>query len=279
MIGDLFGSVFGSLMNYASVKDTNMMNENIAAKNNMFNYHMWNLQNEYNSPMATMKRLTDAGINPRAYQQLGQFANAPQPQPAAHYSKTSALAAFQDLAFRAEQLKALRLDNQEKAEDIDRKRYENQDDVRAAELAKIVQHTNLFQSQRWNNAIAYLIKSFDNGIKPEFVPGAEEFGLNAQNSKGVNGSFAWMYTHQPRYVNQGDPERDLFLLKEIGVRNRNDGEALLNQLRKLENAIKSKDVQFYEESGISPQAGEAQIYLRIVNQIIQYLKGIDWSIF
>lgn len=55
----------------------------LAEHQNQYNTEMWNKQNEYNSPAATMQRLVQAGINPRAYQQIGQFANAGTPAPAA----------------------------------------------------------------------------------------------------------------------------------------------------------------------------------------------------
>lgn len=67
---------------YMGQQETNKANAQLAQQQNDFNLMMWNKQNEYNSPAATMQRLVEAGINPRAYQQIGQFANASQPHKA-----------------------------------------------------------------------------------------------------------------------------------------------------------------------------------------------------
>ena len=76
-------SAFNGLTGFFGQREQNHANMELAKYQNQFNLDMWNRQNEYNTPTATMQRLTDAGINPRAYQQIGQFANAGQPNPAA----------------------------------------------------------------------------------------------------------------------------------------------------------------------------------------------------
>lgn len=69
--------------NMLITKEYNKAQMDIAKYQNQYNTQMWNMQNQYNSPEATMQRLVKAGINPRAYQQIGQFANAGTPEPAA----------------------------------------------------------------------------------------------------------------------------------------------------------------------------------------------------
>ena len=80
----------GAVGNYISTKDTNATNQQIANATNIANMELakyqnqanvelWREQSEYNNPTNTMQRLVDAGINPRAYNQLGQFANAATP--------------------------------------------------------------------------------------------------------------------------------------------------------------------------------------------------------
>lgn len=66
---------------------TNATSMELAKYQHDLNMQAWREQSEYNNPTNTMKRLTDAGINPRAYQQLGQFANASTPPQASvpHY--------------------------------------------------------------------------------------------------------------------------------------------------------------------------------------------------
>ena len=88
-------------ISYMGQQETNKANAELAQKQNDFNLMMWEKQNAYNSPAETMKRLTEAGINPRAYQQIGQFANAESPKPAErpeYESPLGKLARFTDKA-------------------------------------------------------------------------------------------------------------------------------------------------------------------------------------
>lgn len=69
--GSIFGGLIGSSgSHYAAqkqlqaVRETNQMNYQIAQANNAFNERMWNLQNQYNSPIAQRQRLEQAGLNP-----------------------------------------------------------------------------------------------------------------------------------------------------------------------------------------------------------------------
>lgn len=99
---------------YMSQQDTNKANAQLAQQQNDFNLMMWNKQNEYNSPAATMQRLVEAGINPRAYQQIGQFANASQPHKAErpdYDSPLGKLAKFSEQAQIQLAYKKLNLDN------------------------------------------------------------------------------------------------------------------------------------------------------------------------
>lgn len=45
-------------------RETNQTNRDIAEQNNKFNERMWNLQNEYNTPVMQRARLEAAGLNP-----------------------------------------------------------------------------------------------------------------------------------------------------------------------------------------------------------------------
>ena len=59
-LGSLVGGIFGlagQSLNYGFQK-------RLQDRQNEFNLQMWNLQNEYNSPAAQMKRFEEAGLNP-----------------------------------------------------------------------------------------------------------------------------------------------------------------------------------------------------------------------
>lgn len=96
----------------------NKYNMDLAKYQNEYNTQMWHMQNEYNSPKATMERLVEAGINPRAYQQIGQFANAPSPQPSATMQKVSELSAFQSVTRQALENDLLRKQLEDKTSQI-----------------------------------------------------------------------------------------------------------------------------------------------------------------
>lgn len=51
-------------------------NKKLAEQQNQYNLDMWNLQNEYNSPSAQMRRFQDAGLNPNLIYGQGTNGNA-----------------------------------------------------------------------------------------------------------------------------------------------------------------------------------------------------------
>lgn len=63
-LSSLFGGLAQSAINQQSVVSTNNANREINRNNNLFNQMMWEREKEYNSPVAQMKRLQEAGINP-----------------------------------------------------------------------------------------------------------------------------------------------------------------------------------------------------------------------
>lgn len=95
-----------------SQSDTNAMSMEIAKYQNAWNEQMyerqkedniefWNMQNQYNSPAETMKRMTEAGLNPRGTG-LGQYANAgpissPHAPTAVGAQVSSPLAAYSEM--------------------------------------------------------------------------------------------------------------------------------------------------------------------------------------
>lgn len=67
-VSGLFG-LAGSALNYH-------YQSQLQEKQNQFNLEMWNLQNEYNSPQAQMKRYEEAGLNPALIYSQGNPGNA-----------------------------------------------------------------------------------------------------------------------------------------------------------------------------------------------------------
>lgn len=104
MVDSVINAVSGLIGN----AQQNKYNKELAQYQNAFNLEMWNRNNEYNSPQATIQRMVDAGINPRSYNNLGQFANAADAPQAASYSKTAPLAAFSDIMLTQAQIENLK---------------------------------------------------------------------------------------------------------------------------------------------------------------------------
>lgn len=59
-VSGAIGGAFGLLGSYLNYK----YQTQLAEKQNEYNLNMWNLQNEYNSPSAQMRRYEEAGLNP-----------------------------------------------------------------------------------------------------------------------------------------------------------------------------------------------------------------------
>lgn len=59
-LGSLVGGVFGMIGQSEKFR----MDRYLQDRQNQFNLQMWNLQNEYNSPAAQMRRFEEAGLNP-----------------------------------------------------------------------------------------------------------------------------------------------------------------------------------------------------------------------
>lgn len=96
-IGSLLGGIGSSAMNNKAVQDTNKANMEIAKyqaqwqqqeneKAYQRSLNMWNLQNEYNSPVQQMARIRAAGLNPNLVYGNGVTGNStgstPQYEPA-----------------------------------------------------------------------------------------------------------------------------------------------------------------------------------------------------
>lgn len=146
-LGSLFGSKQQNRNVNAQIKAQREENEKarkhnlyIAKQQNQWNVDQWNRENQYNDPSAQMARYKAAGLNPNLI--YGQTNTAPQLSGAltsgasavpadmsALGSKKSGIAsvfdAIRDNPFAYEQLRGMRLANDEKEEDIGRKKSDN----------------------------------------------------------------------------------------------------------------------------------------------------------
>lgn len=150
-------------LNLGSTFLQNYYNKQMAEYQNDKNLEFWHMQNEYNSPSATMNRLVDAGINPRAYQQIGQFANAGQMQPAAAPSKISELSAFQSVARQGLENELLRERVKQAKADTRVKNFE-------AQLKDTL--GDKYDADKKNTMLRMVIYGLQNGVDPKDLFGS-----------------------------------------------------------------------------------------------------------
>lgn len=91
------GSVLGNVLGFGSQQATNKANMKLAQYQYEKNLEMWNRQNEYNSPMAQMQRLKDAGLNPNMVYGNGSAANQASNAPSYEAPRLQAYTNFGDL--------------------------------------------------------------------------------------------------------------------------------------------------------------------------------------
>lgn len=217
----------------------NKYNKELAAQQNAFNLEMWNKQNEYNSPIETIKRLTDAGVNPRSYNNLGQFANSADAPHAVSYDKKSPLSAFSDIAMTALQMKNLQADTDKKVAEADK----------AYKEGRAAQDNARTNSRRLDSDISNRL--YEIGIKQDHVRLAIMDGMRR----------SWMYGDNVGGLGQFNTKFDdgwtlneslfgiLTELKELerdGFKMDYESKKLLNGLREMEGQLKEGEVQSFE---------------------------------
>lgn len=245
ILGNIATSAFDAMLGSFGSSQQNDYNKEMAQYQNDYNTKMWHMQNEYNSPKATMQRLVDAGINPRAYQQIGQFANAGEPQPSVGANKISEISAFQGVARQA-------LENKLLNEQVLSMRQERK---------KMHYQTNVEEQKFFDMQLKHFITSLEHGVDPhtfvhQWANMFDEFGGET-------------FLSQTDAYKDFTREEGLYHLKKLGIKNKNDAEIALKNLRDIENAMKNKELQQYQDYGITKNSGD--IY-RLVFNIVDLIR-------
>lgn len=189
----LLGTGLDAWINYNSQKRQNKANMDLAKYSHDLNMSAWHEQQDYNNPSNTMQRLTDAGINPRAFQQLGQFANsgeAPQFQKPDYNDPNANLARFNSTAQSLMSTLRMYYDLRDKMADIKTKEaaipwlgqyYQNRNKVQSLNADFIYDKSLYQQVMTAIMADGYGIKSPDgSGVGPYRL--AEKYrGIKADN--------------------------------------------------------------------------------------------------
>lgn len=248
----VLGSYVGAAVDLASglfgASQQNSYNMEMAKYQNAYNTQMWHMQNEYNSPKATMRRLVEAGINPRAYQNIGQFANAGSPAPSASVSKVSELAQFQGVAKNAAEIRIL----QEQAKNMEMER-------------KLTYRRSLNEEWKHNDLkLKHFITAIKNGVNPETFVNDWLYLMDEFDGQ------AW-FTDVPLYQDFKNKDEGLYYLSKLGVKNKNDADKLLIELRRVEKELKDRELKDYTDFGITRGGSLFSDIPRGISRLIELL--------
>ena len=251
----LISGAFGSF----AINQQNAMNKELMKYQNEYNTQMWHMQNQYNSPVETMKRLREAGINPRAYQQLGPFANASQPQPSASMQAVSPLSAYQSSVRESLENALLYQEVRKKKQEVDESGAKTMYKQAQESLAKAqtayydrLEYHEMEKTQKtifdtYFSVFKTMAFCAENGINPEdFAP---DFGLG-----------------DGRFTNQKIFKLYESFEKRLG--NRVDGEQFLTNLRKFESLTKEERYNVLKDFGLDTDGDSwlslARWFLRLI---------------
>ena len=126
-VGSLIGSTIGGLFNLGSTALSINASQQLAQQNRQWAREQWMAENRYNSPEAQMRRYKDAGLNPNLLYGNIQPGNAQPLRMNDPYNSKEISDALRSIDFQQmalgiakakEELKALKLGNSEKAQDI-----------------------------------------------------------------------------------------------------------------------------------------------------------------
>lgn len=241
-------SVIGGITSFLGQKDTNESNMELAQYQNEWNEKMyerqkedniafWNMQNEYNSPKETMKRLVEAGINPRAqngtsYANSGGI-NSPNAPMAAAYDYKSPLSAFSNLVGLAKQIQEVKI-LEAKANNL------NEDTIYKSNLGAYTANRdadllyNRYLSQHYN-AVSYddegrmILPKSSYGVKSKML--IKDFNIKSEIYKQNKAAAAIAEQNEQLGIGNGDGDilsTILRMFMRAGVRNKDTFMNLFN---------------------------------------------------
>lgn len=228
-------SIINSVGNLISNAQQNSYNRDLAEYQNAFNLEMWNRQNEYNSPIETMKRLTEAGINPRNVNGLQTFSNATQGPQAAQYEQKAPLSAFSDIARTALEFRQMRA----MTEKLEAEKLRTATQT-ATEQARALDYLSQIDYRKHNlsHDEDRLRLSIIDGLRKAWHEG------DTLNGTGIFNTFLPELTFdQETYGIEG--------LKRINqneeIHLRNLGESLVHELREQQKIINANDIKVFND--------------------------------
>ena len=230
VIGDFidFGATNNAnAMNLKIARETNQANMELAKYQNEANVALWREQSDYNNPTNTMQRLVDAGINPRAYNQLGQFANAaspPQMQRAEMkgYQYRSPLSAFSDTATSL-------LDNRKKVKEIELLEAQRKATLANAGLKDAQKNTEEWRTEKMYQEYQKLKQQYEFDSK-EFNLRMHKLGIT-EDENGV--------VHFPEELKGIETEKEVQIVNDLlqriaTAKSEQDVKDITKQIQQLE---------------------------------------------
>lgn len=246
----MLNSFVDATLGFLGNAQQNFYNREMAEYQNEWNLKMWHMQNEYNSPKAVMQRLTDAGINPRAYQQIGTFANAEKPHVAAEMSKISEISAYQGLARQYLENKLLKQQVEKDKATTDYQRA----------LRVLTDNKSISErDQRVIDGVKFALYLADNGIADEGLTSGIRNAL-WHNSDGKDVPFADLV-----------PVRKMISTFNDRYDAKMTSQELLNELRKFESATKEERYRLLKEYGVDTESDSIMGAIRLA---IRWLENL-----
>ncbi len=242
--------------NIALADRQNKYNMDLAKYQNAYNTEMWERQNKYNSPSETIERLVDAGVNPRAYNNIGQFANANTPAPSqgypsVAYSKTARLSAYQDVVRKGLENSLLHeriLSERKSRENIDSQiNYRTLQGELTNAQATLISNKSLTENdKRFLTMFQALVYCAENGINPD------DFGYGPRqmiehNGRLVDGGSIFSKQALTNLLNTFSSRLDI----------RISTDEFLRDIRKFESYTKEDQFKILKKYGLDSDSSDS----------------------
>lgn len=194
---DLFSSVVNTGLGMYQQKREQDYNSKEAQKNRDFQLEMWNLNNNYNSPVEQLKRAQAAGINPNALFSNGYqsaVSSAPQGSQAAPTPSIASAMLTQDAV-----LKKLMADTENVQADTDNKRYE-------------LTWNKMTESERYDSLV-----NMNDEQKAKIAKLFSDIGMNDFNKEMQEKTFRWFAAKSEAEINEMKEKVNLLRNQNIEV--------------------------------------------------------------
>lgn len=234
----------GMVSNFLGTEQNNASSMELARYQNEWNLEQWHRENEYNKPVNQVKRLVEAGINPRSQGQVSSMPSASSPQAAnADYQSplNSVSGSLQNMVQMIMQAKSLQKDVELKDSQIEENR---------AGALKLLGDSDLLHDKRLFEQFR-----FENWVHRQGIlltPGSRSYDSNGRMKYSLGS-----YTFDPEYFGL-DSKKDNETLQAIFVD---------NELRRLKRNYERDQAKFRSTTGFNSPKEFIPFLIRVAELI------------